>query len=85
MSHRLSVYCRIPKMDIQTILQNQILKAAEEQLDAEITKLDELTEDDFEEIRKRRIQEMKLKQKQLQDWKANVRYLVNNHNYFNNR
>ena len=72
-------------MDIQTILQNQILKAAEEQLDAEITKLDELTEDDFEEIRKRRIQEMKLKQKQLQDWKANVRYLVNNHNYFNNR
>lgn len=57
---------------LQNILQNRILKAAEEQIDAEIDKLDNLTEDDLEEIRRKRIQEMKDRQKQSQQWKANV-------------
>lgn len=57
---------------IQSILQNQILKAAEEQLDQEIEKLERLTEDDFEEIRKKRMQEMKNRQLQAQQWKINV-------------
>jgi hypothetical protein len=57
---------------IQSILQNQILKAAEEQLDAEIERLDNLTEDDLEQIRNKRIQEMKTRQQQMQQWKINV-------------
>ena len=57
---------------IQSILQNQILKAAEEQLDQEIEKLERLTEDDFEEIRKKRMQEMKNRQLQAQQWMINV-------------
>lgn len=57
---------------IQSILQNQILKAAEEQLDAEIERLDNLTEDDLEQIRNKRIQEMKARQQQMQQWKINV-------------
>ena len=61
---------------IQSILQNQILKAAEEQLDAEIEKLDKLTEDDLEDIRRKRIQEMKQRQQQSLTWKANVGVLI---------
>ncbi len=57
---------------LQTMLQEQILKAAEEQLDAEIEKLEQLTEDDLEAIRNRRMQEMKQRQKAMQDWRANV-------------
>ena len=58
--------------NIQEMIQTQILKAAEEQLDAEINKLDELTEDDLENIRKKRIEEMKQKQILQQQWRANV-------------
>lgn len=61
---------------IQSILQNQILKAAEEQLDAEIEKLDKLTENDLEDIRRKRIQEMKQRQQQSLTWKANVSALI---------
>lgn len=57
--------------NIQEMIQTQILKAAEEQLDAEINKLDELTEDDLENIRKKRIEEMKQKQILQQQWRAN--------------
>lgn len=57
---------------IQNILQKQILKAAEEQLDAELEKLEKLTEDDLESIRNKRIQEMKLRQQAMQTWKVNV-------------
>ncbi|KAK4020197.1 thioredoxin domain-containing protein 9 [Daphnia magna] len=56
---------------IQNILQNQILKAAEEKIDAEIDKLDNLTEDDLENIRRKRVHEMKLRQQQMQQWKTN--------------
>lgn len=37
-----------------------------------IEKLESLTEDDLEDIRRKRIQEMKLKQQQMQLWKLNV-------------
>lgn len=57
---------------IQSLLQNHILKAAEEQLDAELERLDRLTEDDLEDIRKKRIQEMKKRQEEKLQWKANV-------------
>ena len=71
------IHLYIPTMDqIQSILQNQILKAAEEQLDAEIEKLDQLTEDDLEDIRRKRIQEMKERQQQSQQWKINVRLSI---------
>lgn len=53
------------------MIQTQILKAAEEQLDAELNKLDQLTEDDLENIRKKRIEEMKKKQALQQEWRAN--------------
>lgn len=53
------------------MIQSQILKAAEEQLDAEISKLETLTEDDLENIRKKRIEEMKQKQVKQQEWRAN--------------
>jgi len=58
--------------NIQEMIQTQILKAAEEQLDAELNKLDQLTEDDLENIRKKRIEEMKKKQALQQEWRANV-------------
>ena len=60
------------EQQIQSILQNQILKAAEEQLDAEIDKLERLTENDFEDIRRKRMEEMKQRQLQAQQWKLNV-------------
>ncbi|KAK2706242.1 thioredoxin domain-containing protein 9-like [Artemia franciscana] len=44
-------------------------QAIEEQLDAELKKLDKPTEDDLEEIRKRRIEAMKHRQKQLMEWR----------------
>lgn len=37
-----------------------------------IDKLDNLTEDDLEDIRKKRMQEMKSRQLQMQQWKINV-------------
>ena len=60
------------EQQIQSLLQNQILKAAEEQLDAEIDKLERLTENDFEDIRRKRLEEMKQRQLQAQQWKLNV-------------
>ena len=61
--------------NIQEMIQSQILKAAEEQLDAEISKLETLTEDDLENIRKKRIEEMKQKQVKQQEWRANVWFI----------
>ena len=47
-------------------------QAIEEQLDTELKKLDKPTEDDLEEIRKRRIEAMKHRQKQLMEWRQLV-------------
>ena len=59
---------------MEQIIQKQILKAAEEQLDAEIERLDRLTEDDLDTIRNKRIQEMKMRQQQMQEWRTNASF-----------
>lgn len=41
----------------------------EKKLDAEITAMDNLTTDDFETLRKRRIEQLKAKQAMMQEWK----------------
>ena len=58
--------------NVQEMIQTQILKAAEEQIDAEINKLEQLTEDDLDTIRQKRMQEMKQKQNMQREWRANV-------------
>jgi len=60
-------------MDAQGALQNQMLQAAniiEQQVDAEINRLEQLDEDDLETIRLRRLQQMKKAQTQKQEWLA---------------
>ncbi len=42
----------------------------EQQLDREIEHLDNLGADDLENIRKKRIEEMKARQKNMSEWKA---------------
>lgn len=59
---------------MEQIIQKQILKAAEEQLDTEIERLDRLTEDDLDTIRNKRIQEMKMRQQQMQEWRTNASF-----------
>jgi len=51
-----------------------LMKAAtlvEEQIDQELHRLDKLDEDDLERIRQKRIQQLKKKQQQKQDWLTN--------------
>lgn len=45
----------------------------EKQLDSEIERLDNLGTDDIEQIRERRIKEMKQRQEKTIQWKQNVR------------
>ncbi|XP_052089441.1 thioredoxin domain-containing protein 9-like [Mytilus californianus] len=56
---------------IQDALQNQLTQAAqimEQQVDAELHRLDNMDEDDFESLRRKRMEAMKKSQKQKQDW-----------------
>ena len=56
---------------IQDALQNQLAQAAnimEQQVDAELHRLDNMDEDDFEQLRRKRMEAMKKAQKQKQDW-----------------
>lgn len=48
-------------------------KQLEKQLDSEIDKLDNLTVDDIDAIREKRLKEMKERQEKIIKWKANVR------------
>lgn len=48
-------------------------KQLEQQLDSEIDRLDNLTVDDIDSIREKRLKEMKLRQEKIIQWKANVR------------
>lgn len=48
-------------------------KQLEHQLDSEIEKLDNLTVDDIDSIRERRLKEMKARQEKIVIWKTNVR------------
>lgn len=52
-------------------MNDQLLKAAkvvEEQVDAELHKLDHMEEDDFEALRRKRMQNLKKMQEQKQEW-----------------
>ncbi|TRY76289.1 hypothetical protein TCAL_13294 [Tigriopus californicus] len=60
-------------MDIGHVLSEQMMAAAkvvEEQLDAEMSKLDHMDEDELELLRVRRLETMKKHQQQKQDWLA---------------
>ncbi|XP_019750048.1 thioredoxin domain-containing protein 9 [Hippocampus comes] len=46
----------------------QSAKLVEDQVDAELTKLNEMDEDDFEKMRERRLEALKKAQKQKQEW-----------------
>lgn len=55
-------------------LEQQLLQvgaALEQQVDAELDRLEKLDEDDMDTIRQRRIQQMKKAHQQRQEWKAN--------------
>nr|CAD7392459.1 unnamed protein product [Timema cristinae] len=68
------IVCDGLKMDASSIIQQHVLKAAvavEEQLDAELKKLENLDEDGLEELREQRLRDLK-KQAQLKlEWLAN--------------
>lgn len=48
-------------------------KQLEKQLDSEIERLDNLTVDDIDAIREKRLKEMKARQEKIIQWKSNVR------------
>jgi hypothetical protein len=57
----------------QHVVEQTLLNAAkiiEDQLDAELQKMDNLKEDDLEKLRERRLQQMKLQAKQQQELRA---------------
>uniref|UniRef100_A0A914VYS7 Thioredoxin domain-containing protein 9 n=1 Tax=Plectus sambesii TaxID=2011161 RepID=A0A914VYS7_9BILA len=62
------------RIEVGEQLGEQLMKAAtivEEQLDQELQRLETLDEDELERIRQNRIQMMKKKQQQKQDWMTN--------------
>lgn len=48
-------------------------KQLEQQLDSELSRLDNLGTDDLEAIREKRIKEMKQRQEKIVQWKQNVK------------
>jgi len=59
---------------IENAIQNHLLQATtavEQQLDAEIERLDKMDEDDFETLRQRRMDALKKAQSKKQEWIAN--------------
>lgn len=64
---------------MEAVLQQKVIEVAnhvEQQLDAELEKLDNLDINDYEKIRAHRLNELKRMQKQKQDWLASVRYVI---------
>lgn len=62
---------------METVLQQKVIEVAnhvEQQLDAELEKLDNLDINDYEQIRARRLNELKQMQKQKQNWLTLVMY-----------
>jgi acetyl-CoA carboxylase alpha subunit len=59
------------KKKMDQILTNAA-KQLEKQLDNEIDRLDNLTVDDIDAIREKRLKEMKQRQEKVIQWKANV-------------
>ena len=72
-----NVYVCLATMDQSSALQeamgNQLLQATqimEQQVDAEINRLDHMEEDDFEQLRRKRMMQLKKAQEQKQEWLA---------------
>lgn len=66
------------------VLQQKVVEIAshvEQQLDAEIEKLDSLNIDDIEKLREHRLKEMKKMQQQKQLWLSQVIIIRNNSNF----
>lgn len=60
---------------MESVIQQKVIEVAthvEQQLDAELDKLDNLDINDYEKIRAHRLNELKRMQKQKQDWLASV-------------
>lgn len=60
---------------VENVLQEQVLRVAqtvEQQLDAEIQRLDELDTDGIEKLREERLDELKKQAKQKQLWRSLV-------------
>lgn len=55
-------------MDIITKVLEQSAKLVEEQVDAQLSKLNEMDEDDLERLKERRLEALKKAQKQKQEW-----------------
>ncbi|XP_044222568.1 thioredoxin domain-containing protein 9 isoform X1 [Thunnus albacares] len=55
-------------MDIITKVLEQTAKLAEEHVDAQLSKINEMDEDDLERMRERRLEALKKAQKQKQEW-----------------
>lgn len=63
---------------VEKVLQDQVLRVAqtvEQQLDAEIQKLDELDSDGIEQLRQDRLDQLKKQAKQKQHWMSIVSLL----------
>lgn len=63
---------------MENVLEKQLLKVAEtmeQKLDQEIQRLDELDMDSIENIRERRLQQMKKMIKKKEEWLAKVMYI----------
>merc|ERR1712087_288224 len=62
-------------MDVMQCQMNEMAKAAllqmEAAVDAELDKVDNMSEDDLAKIRRRRMEEMKQRAQEKEDWKAN--------------
>lgn len=58
-------------MEPAKAIQNQLIQATniiEQQVDAEINRLDQMGEDDYEALRRKRLQQLKKAQQQKQEW-----------------
>uniref|UniRef100_A0A3Q4G7Y4 Thioredoxin domain containing 9 n=1 Tax=Neolamprologus brichardi TaxID=32507 RepID=A0A3Q4G7Y4_NEOBR len=55
-------------MEVRTKVLEQSAKLVEEQVDAQLAKLNEMDEDDLERLKERRLEALKKAQKQKQEW-----------------
>lgn len=62
-------------IDLITKVLEQSAKLVEEEVDAKLSKLNDMDEDDFERLREKRLDALKKAQKQKQVWSCWVFYL----------
>lgn len=78
-THKVSTNIFPIDSNMEGVLQQKVIEVAnqvEQQLDAELEKLDNLDINDYEKIRAHRLNELKRMQKQQQDWLASVIYHI---------